>query len=152
MTSTVGTSRPGACGDDSVGAARLGCAAAGIDPAPVLLDRARSRAAAEGRAVELLQGDPSSLPFADASFDAVISLFGSAFLPDAAAELLRVCKPGGTIALAAWIAAYFSRPVLVGYIHGVAVILVIGRAAHRQRLAAATRRGRSRARPPATSA
>jgi SAM-dependent methyltransferase len=63
------------------------------------------RAEAEGLAVELLEGDAEALPFPDASFDAVTSVFGSMFAPDharAAAELLRVCRPGGTIALASW--------------------------------------------------
>jgi ubiquinone/menaquinone biosynthesis C-methylase UbiE len=148
MTSTLGTTGPGACRDDSVvaarlvlvaerlcdgadlhagwrvldvgtgsgdgalAAARLGCAATGIEPAPALLDRARARAAAEGLDVELLQGDLSSLPFQDASFDAVLSLFSAAVSPDAAAELLRVCKPGGTIALAAWTSDGFLGELL----------------------------------------
>ena len=66
---------------------------------------AAPRAAAEGLTVELLEGDAEALPFADDSFDAVTSVFGSMFAPDheqAAAELLRVCRPGGTIALASW--------------------------------------------------
>jgi ubiquinone/menaquinone biosynthesis C-methylase UbiE len=72
---------------------------------PSLLERGRLRAAAEGLEVELLEGDAEALPFADASFDAVTSVFGSMFAPDhaqAAAEILRVCRPGGTIALASW--------------------------------------------------
>ena len=62
-------------------------------------------AEAEGLAVEFVEGDAEALPFADGSFDAVTSVFGSMFAPDhaqAAAELLRVCRPGGTIALASW--------------------------------------------------
>jgi ubiquinone/menaquinone biosynthesis C-methylase UbiE len=72
---------------------------------PALLERGRERAAAEGLEVEFLEGDAEALPFADASFDAVTSVFGAMFAPDharAAAELLRVCRPGGRIALASW--------------------------------------------------
>src|SRR5215203_7052345 len=89
----------------AIAAARLGTTAVGIDYVPALLERGRERAAAEGLAVELIEGDAEALPFADASFDAVISVFGSMFAPNhqqAAAELLRVCRPGGTIALASW--------------------------------------------------
>ena len=92
-------------GNAALAAARLGCEAVGVDYVPSLLERGRLRAAAEGLAVELLEGDAEALPFEDASFDAVTSVFGSMFAPDhaqAAAELLRVCKPGGTIALASW--------------------------------------------------
>jgi SAM-dependent methyltransferase len=92
-------------GNAAIAAARLGCAAVGIDYVPALLERGRQRAAAEGLEVQLLEGDAEALPFSDASFDAVTSVFGSMFAPDhagAAAELLRVCRPGGTIALASW--------------------------------------------------
>jgi SAM-dependent methyltransferase len=92
-------------GNAAIAAARLGCEAVGVDYVPALLERGRRRAAAEGLEVELLEGDAEALPFADASFDAVTSVFGSMFAPDhaqAAAELLRVCRPGGTIALASW--------------------------------------------------
>jgi len=92
-------------GNAAIAAARHGCTAVGVDYVPALLDRGRRRAAAEGLSVELLEGDAESLPFPDASFDAVTSVFGSMFAPDhaqTAAELLRVCRPGGTIALASW--------------------------------------------------
>jgi SAM-dependent methyltransferase len=92
-------------GNAAIAAARLGCTAIGVDYVPTLLERGRQRAAAEGLPVELLEGDAESLPFPDDSFDAVTSVFGSMFAPDharAAAELLRVCRPGGTIALASW--------------------------------------------------
>lgn len=92
-------------GNAAIAAARLGCRVVGVDYVPALLDRGRRRADAEGLRVELLEGDAESLPFADASFDAVLSVFGSMFAPDhtqTAAELLRVCRPGGTIALASW--------------------------------------------------
>ena len=92
-------------GNAAIAAARLGCTAVGVDYVPALLERGRTRAAAEGLAIELVEGDAESLPFTDGSFDAVLSVFGSMFAPDharAAAELIRVCRPGGTIALASW--------------------------------------------------
>jgi SAM-dependent methyltransferase len=92
-------------GNAAIAAARLGCTAVGVDYVPSLLERARTRAAAEGVPVELVEGDAEALPFADASFDAVTSVFGSMFAPNherAAAELLRVTRPGGRIALASW--------------------------------------------------
>jgi SAM-dependent methyltransferase len=92
-------------GNAAIAAARHGCEAVGVDYVPALLERGRERAAAEGLAVELVEGDAEALPFPDASFDAVTSVFGTMFAPDharTAAELLRVCRPGGTIALASW--------------------------------------------------
>jgi ubiquinone/menaquinone biosynthesis C-methylase UbiE len=92
-------------GNAAIAAARHGCTAVGVDYVPALLERGRERAAAEGLEVELLEGDAEALPFPDGSFDGVISVFGSMFAPDherAAAELLRVCRPGGTVAMANW--------------------------------------------------
>jgi len=92
-------------GNAAIAAARLGCTAIGVDYVPGLLETGRKRVAAEGLQVELLDGDAESLPFPDASFDAVLSVFGTMFAPDheqAAAELIRVARPGGTIALASW--------------------------------------------------
>ncbi|HEY7344445.1 MAG TPA: class I SAM-dependent methyltransferase [Gaiella sp.] len=92
-------------GNAAIAAARLGCSVVGVDYVPALLDRGRERAAAEGLEVEFAEGDAEALPFEDASFDAAISVYGSMFAPNheqAAAELLRVTRPGGTIALASW--------------------------------------------------
>jgi SAM-dependent methyltransferase len=92
-------------GNAAIAAARLGVRSVGVDYVPSLLERARMRADAEGLVVELAEGDAEALPFPDASFDAVTSVFGSMFAPDhekVAAELLRVTRPGGTIALASW--------------------------------------------------
>jgi ubiquinone/menaquinone biosynthesis C-methylase UbiE len=92
-------------GNAAIAAARLGVKSVGVDYVPSLLDRARVRAAAEGLNLELTEGDAEALPFEDASFDAVTSVFGSMFAPDherVAAEILRVTRPGGTIALASW--------------------------------------------------
>lgn len=96
-----------ACGSGNVAlvAARRHCEVTGIDYVPALLERARLRAAAEGTPVDFQQADAQALPFPDGSFDSVLSVFGVMFAPDqerAAAELLRVCRPGGTIGVAAW--------------------------------------------------
>lgn len=92
-------------GNAAIAAARHGCEAVGVDYVPELLQRGRKRAAAEGLDVDFVEGDAEALPFADSSFDAVTSVFGSMFAPDharTAGELLRVTKPGGTIAIASW--------------------------------------------------
>jgi SAM-dependent methyltransferase len=102
-------------GNAAIAAARRGCYVIGIDYVPELLERARERAGAEGLDIEFVEGDAEALPFADASFDAVLSVVGVMFAPDqeqAAAELLRVCCPGGTIALASWTSDGFIGDLL----------------------------------------
>jgi SAM-dependent methyltransferase len=101
-----------ACGTGNlaVPAARTGADVTGVDIATNLLEQARARAAAEGLTTQFDEGDAEKLPYADASFDAVISMFGVMFAPRperSAAELLRVCRPGGRIALANWIPGGF---------------------------------------------
>jgi SAM-dependent methyltransferase len=95
----------GGSGNTALAAARCFCDVVSLDYVPSLLERGRERAAAERLPVEFVEGDAEALPFQDASFDAVISVVGVMFAPDherAAAELVRVCRPGGTIALANW--------------------------------------------------
>ena len=92
-------------GNASLAAARRFCDVVASDYVPALLERAGERAAAERLPLELREADAENLPFADASFDAVVSTFGVMFTADherAAAELLRVCRPGGKIGLANW--------------------------------------------------
>ncbi|HEX6701827.1 MAG TPA: class I SAM-dependent methyltransferase [Gaiellaceae bacterium] len=79
--------------------------AVGLDLTPELLEIARSRADAHGVDVEWVEGDAEDLPFESGRFDRVLSAFGVQFAPRhevVAAELARVCKPGGTIGLASW--------------------------------------------------
>ena len=92
-------------GNAALAAARRWATVTASDYVPALLDQARQRAAGDGLKIAFREADAESLPFADASFDAVLSTFGVMFTPDqekAASELLRVCKPGGKIGLANW--------------------------------------------------
>jgi SAM-dependent methyltransferase len=92
-------------GNASLAAARRGCDVTATDYVPELLDRARRRAEADGLPIETRVADAEDLPFEAGSFDTVLSTFGVMFTPNpdrAAAELLRVCRPGGRIGLANW--------------------------------------------------
>jgi SAM-dependent methyltransferase len=92
-------------GNAALAAARRNGEVTGVDYVPELLERARLRADVEQLPVTFVDGDVEDLPFDDASFDVVISVVGVMFASDpdrAAAELLRVCRPGGTVALASW--------------------------------------------------
>jgi SAM-dependent methyltransferase len=102
-----------ACGTGNVTLplARRGAVATGVDIAPNLLVQARERASAAGLKVTFDEGDAEALPYADASFDVVTSMFGAMFAPRpevVAAELARVLKPGGLLAMANWNPAGFS--------------------------------------------
>ncbi len=96
-----------ACGTGNLAIplARAGAVVTGIDIASNLIVQARERAAAEGLKVSFDEGDAEALPYADAHFDAVLSMFGVMFAPRpelAAAEMARVLKPGGLLAMANW--------------------------------------------------
>lgn len=97
-------------GNTAIPAARAGADVVGVDIAPNLLAQARERAAAENLPARFQEGDAEELAFADAHFDLVISMFGAMFAPRpdrVAAELLRVARPGATIAMANWTANGF---------------------------------------------
>jgi SAM-dependent methyltransferase len=86
-------------------AAKAGARVTGLDLTPELLAVARERAAQAGAEITFDEGDAQELPYEDARFDRVTSVFGAIFAPDqarTAAELLRVTRPGGTIAVSAW--------------------------------------------------
>lgn len=92
-------------GNTAIPEARAGAKVTGVDIATNLLEQARARAADQGLEIDFREGDAEQLDFADASFDAVITVFGAMFAPRphlVAAELLRVCRPGGMIAMANW--------------------------------------------------
>lgn len=106
-----------ACGTGNLAvvAARIGADVTGVDIAPNLLEEGRERAKAEGLTIQFDEGDAEQLPYADASFDMVVSMFGVMFAPRAemaATELVRVCRPGGLIALANWTPEGFAGQVL----------------------------------------
>jgi ubiquinone/menaquinone biosynthesis C-methylase UbiE len=89
----------------SLAAARRWCDVTSTDYVPALLESGRARAAANGLSIKFMEADAESLPFDDASFDAVVSTFGVMFAPNqaqAASEMMRVCKRGGRIGLANW--------------------------------------------------
>lgn len=92
-------------GNVTLAAARRGAVVTSTDYVPALLERGAERARADHLNVSFQVADAEALPFADASFDAVVSTFGVMFAPDqgrAAAEMVRVCRPGGRIGLANW--------------------------------------------------
>ncbi|MGH9356206.1 MAG: class I SAM-dependent methyltransferase [Terriglobia bacterium] len=96
-----------ACGAGQLAliAAKAGAQVTGCDIAANWIERARARAAAEGLKITFEEGDAESLPYRDAQFDVVTSLIGAMFAPRpdrVAAELTRVCRPGGMIAMANW--------------------------------------------------
>ncbi len=96
-----------ACGNGNatIPAAKTGAKVTGIDITPELLERGKDAAAEAGVEIEWIEGDAQDLPFEDASFDVVTSVFGCMFVPDQraeAVEMARVLKPGGRMAVAAW--------------------------------------------------
>ena len=94
----------------AVTAARTGANVSALDLSPVLLEHARKNAALAGVEIEFSEGDVEALLYDDASFDVVMSQFGHMFAPRAdvaIAEMLRVLKPGGTIAFSTWPPEHF---------------------------------------------
>jgi len=98
-------------GNTALAAARRFCEVTGIDYVPAWLERARERARLEGLEAAFVEGDAEAIPFPDASFDVVLSTYGSMFAPDqerTAREMLRVCRAGGKIGMANWTPDGFS--------------------------------------------
>ena len=92
-------------GNAALAAARRFCRVVGVDGDPALLARARRRADAEGLELAFLEGEADELPFPDGAFEVVLSACGAMVTPDparTAAELLRVCRPGGRIGMVGW--------------------------------------------------
>ncbi|GGE70734.1 class I SAM-dependent methyltransferase [Massilia psychrophila] len=115
-------------GQIAIPAAKAGADVTGIDIAANLIEQARARALAAGVTVCFEEADAEELPFADASFDLVVSLIGAMFAPrpdQVVAEMVRVCHPGARIAMANWtpeghvgqmfkiIAKHFPPPALM---------------------------------------
>jgi SAM-dependent methyltransferase len=92
-------------GNATIPAAEAGAQVVGLDLTPELFEAGRRRAAVTGVEVEWVEGDAEALPFADESFDAVVSTFGCMFAPRhevTARELARVLRPGGRLGVVAW--------------------------------------------------
>jgi ubiquinone/menaquinone biosynthesis C-methylase UbiE len=93
-------------GNATIPAARAGARVTGLDFAPALLEIARERCADAMVEIDFVEGDAREMPFDDASFDRVVSVFGHMFAPDhrrTADEMRRVLRPGGVIAVACWV-------------------------------------------------
>jgi len=102
-----------ACGTGNLAipAARKGADVTGVDIAPNLIEQAQARAEAEGLNAEFEVGDAEAMPYADRSFDVVMTMFGAMFAPRpdvTARELKRVCRPGGLLAMANWTPEAFT--------------------------------------------
>jgi ubiquinone/menaquinone biosynthesis C-methylase UbiE len=92
-------------GNATIPAAKAGARVTGLDLSPALLAIARERCADAMVEIDWVEGDVQELPFEDASFDRVLSVFGHMFAPDherTAAEMRRVLRPGGAISIACW--------------------------------------------------
>lgn len=102
-------------GNAALPAARMGATVTALDITPSLLEAGSQRASAAGLEIEWVHGDAQAMPFADGRFDTVLSCVGVQFCADhgaAAAELVRVCGPGGRIALIAWTREGFIGQIL----------------------------------------
>lgn len=102
-----------ACGTGNVTLplARRGATVTGLDMIPHLLEEARARAASEGLNIRFDEGFAETLPYPDASFDVVVSMFGIMFSPfpeTVTSEMARVLRPGGRLALANWTQSGFG--------------------------------------------
>ncbi|HKX83345.1 MAG TPA: class I SAM-dependent methyltransferase [Pyrinomonadaceae bacterium] len=102
-----------ACGSGNLAvvAAQKGAEVVGVDIAPNLVESARQRAERLGLNIQFDEGDAEAMPYDDDSFDVVMTMFGAMFAPRpdvTADELIRVCKPGGTIAMANWTPTGFA--------------------------------------------
>jgi SAM-dependent methyltransferase len=98
-------------GNTALPAARLGAVVTGVDIAPNLIEQARANANREGLRIQFEEGDAEALIYDDESYDAVVTMFGAMFAPRpdvVAAELKRVCRPGGFIAMANWTPTGFA--------------------------------------------
>jgi SAM-dependent methyltransferase len=92
-------------GNASIVAAQRGASVTASDLTPELMDAGRARAESEGLELEWVEADAENLPFEDATYDVVMSSIGAMFAPhhrQVADELVRVCRPGGTIGLLSW--------------------------------------------------
>ncbi|AKN17361.1 methyltransferase [Mycobacterium haemophilum DSM 44634] len=92
-------------GNISLPAAKTGATIVSTDLTPELLQRSQARAAELGLTLEYREANAQALPFGDGEFDVVMSAIGVMFAPDhrrAASELVRVCRPGGTIGVMSW--------------------------------------------------
>jgi len=98
-------------GNTAIPEAKKGADVTGVDIASNLIEQARARAEAEGVKAQFDVGDAENMPYKDAAFDAVVTMFGAMFAPRpdvTASEMKRVCKPGGFIAMANWTPEAFT--------------------------------------------